>query len=108
MNFRSTPIVGDRKTKLTKWLIAPEASLLLSAMEFEADVLEAEAVAVKMREPVAVIQGDADVEKVHDLFRQAAILRLAATVFREKQSQKDFNIHHVRPTADPADSTGQE
>lgn len=85
-------------------MIAPEASLFLSILESDAELAEASAVATKMQELVAVIQGDDDVQAVHDLFVQAAKLRLAAGVFREIQNREHFVIHtpHVRPTAGTA------
>lgn len=101
MTFRSTLVTGDRRKKLTQWLLAPEASTLCAILESEADLLEAKAVEVRMREPVAVIQGDEDPQAVHDQFKDAAILRLVVAEFRKIQARTDFTIHtpHVRPTA---------
>lgn len=104
MTFRSTPITGDNRKKLMRWLMAPEASVFVSILETEADLNEASAVATKMQELVAVIQGDGDVQAVQDRFVQAAKLRLAVAVFREIQSRNEFAIHtpHARPTAGTA------
>lgn len=106
MTFEEHLITGDRENKLNRWFADHQAAVFLAICESKADHLEATAVAEMMTEPVAVIAGDEATQSVQDKLKEAAMLRLVVTQFREVSKQTEFVIfkpYVSRPaTADPA------